>query len=250
MLLNCFITLFIFFHQVKVCDFISEFRGKIQQYIKHVDMARWQDEQFRICRDTFPLGTILSVVDFAENYTLQPQNEIQSQYYHSEQVSIMVHITYRHGPDSTEEKRVIVKESHFYISDDRTHDIHYVQHCFKLFYDHVIAMDIPFYRHLIWSDGCAGQFKNARVFLWLCSLHIKYKVPHIWNYFETGHGKGEHDGAGACIKTALRREEMKFTGARLRDAASIVKWCASVMGEQATRKSLVRRIFWEVTNVD
>jgi len=166
MLLNCFITLFIFFHQVKVCDFISEFRGKIQQYIKHVDMARWQDEQFRICWDTFPLGTILSVVDFAENYTLQPQNEIQSQYYHSEQVSIMVHITYRHGPDSTEEKRVIVKESHFYISDDRTHDIHYMQHCFKLFYDHVIAMDIPFYRHLIWSDGCAGQFKNARVFLW------------------------------------------------------------------------------------
>ena len=91
-----------------VCDFISELHGKIQQYIQHVDMAQWQAEQFRICRDTFPLGTILSVVDFAENYTLQPQNEIQSQYYHSEQVSIMVHIRYRHGPDSNEEKRVIL----------------------------------------------------------------------------------------------------------------------------------------------
>ena len=43
---------------------------------------------------------------------------------------------------------------------------------------------------------------------------------------------------------------MKFTGARLRDAASIVQWCASVMGEQETRKHLVRIIFWEVTNVD
>ena len=73
---------------------------------------------------------------------------------------------------------------------------------------------------------------------------------HIWNYFETGHGKGEHDGASACIKTALRREEMKFIGALLRDNAYIVKWCASVMGEKATRKHLVRRIFWEVTNVD
>ena len=61
----------------------------------------------------------------------------------------MVHITYRHGLDSNEEKCVILKESHFYISDDRTHDIHYVQHCFKLFYDHVIAMDIPFYCHFI-----------------------------------------------------------------------------------------------------
>ena len=71
-------------------------------------------------------------------------------------------------------------------------------------------------------------------------------MPHIWNYFEPGHGNGEHDGAGACIKNSLQREEMKFTGALLRDATSIVKWCASVMGEQETRKHLMRRIFWEV----
>ena len=94
---------------------------------------------------------------------------------------------------------------------------------------------------------------NSRMhiyFKWLCLLHIKYKVPHVWNYFETSHGKGEHDGVGACIKIALRREEMKFTGAHLQDASSLVKWCAYVMGEQATRKDLVRRIFWEVTNVE
>ena len=78
--LCCFLTLFIFLRQVQVCDFISDFRGKIQPYIQHVDMARWQDEKFRICRDTFPLKTILLVVDFVENYTLQTQNEIQSQY--------------------------------------------------------------------------------------------------------------------------------------------------------------------------
>ena len=71
-----------------------------------------------------------------------------------------------------------------------------------------------------------------------------HQQPHVWNYFETGHGKGEHDGA------PLRRGEMKFTGARLRDVESIVQWCASVMGEQATRKHLVWIIFWEVTNVD
>ena len=80
----------------------------------------------------------------------------------------MVHITYQHVPDINEEKCVILKESHFYVSDDQTHDIHYVQHCFKLFYDHVIAMDIPFCCHLIWPYGCAGKFKNAHVFQWLC----------------------------------------------------------------------------------
>ena len=69
----------LFFHQVQVCEFIPEFFGKIQDYIQHIHMAWWKDEQFKQCRDMFPLGTILSVVEFVENYTLQPQNEIQSQ---------------------------------------------------------------------------------------------------------------------------------------------------------------------------
>ena len=120
----------ILFYQVRVCDFIQEFFQKTQEYVQHVHVARSQDEHFRICRDTFLVGTILLVVDFAENYILQPQNEIQSQYYHLEQVSIMVHITYMHRPNSNEQNIVILKEVHFYISDDRSHDLSYVQTLF------------------------------------------------------------------------------------------------------------------------
>ena len=113
------------------------FFEKTQQYVNHVHVACWKDEKFIMCRDTFPIGTILSVVDFAENYTLQPQNEIQSQYYHSDQVNIMVHITYRHGENNTEKKRVILKDYHFYISDGRCHDLDFVQHSFQFFYKHL-----------------------------------------------------------------------------------------------------------------
>ena len=66
-------------------------------------------------------------------------------------------------------------------------------------------------QHWIWSDGYAGKLNNAHVFQWLRILHMRHKLPHIWNYFETEHGKGEHDGVGACIKIALCRKEMKFT---------------------------------------
>ena len=51
-------------------------------------------------------------------------------------------------------------------------------------------------QHWIWSYSCVGQFKNACVFQWLSIFHKTYNVPHIWNYFETGHGKGENDGDG------------------------------------------------------
>ena len=62
-------------------------------------------------------------------------------------------------------------------------------------------------------------------------------MPHIWNYFQTGNGKGEHDGASACIKTALRRKEMKFTTISLiQDAKTIVSWCSSMMGQGARGK--------------
>ena len=137
----------------------------------------------------------------------------------------MVHITYRHGVDSTKEKRVILKEYHFYISDDRC-----VQHNFQLFYKHLEDNNIHMEQHWIWSDDYAGKLENANVFQWLCVLHKRHKVPHIWNYFETENRKGEHDGAGACIKTALRRKEMKFTTILLiRDENTIVAWCSSVM---------------------
>ena len=53
-------------------------------------------------------------------------------------------------------------------------------------------------------------------------LHNTYNVPHIWNYFETEHDKGENDRASACIKTALGREEMRFTrNPHIKDAESI-----------------------------
>ena len=59
----------------------------------------------------------------------------------------------------------------------------------------------------------------------------------MWNYFETGHGKGEHDGARACVKTVLRREELKLsTESTIRNAQSIVRWCTSVMGEESAMR--------------
>ena len=48
-----------------------------------------------------------------------------------------------------------------------------------------------------------GQFKFAKAFNWLAMQHARTNVRFLWNFFENGHGKGEHDGAGACIKHAL-----------------------------------------------
>ena len=127
----------------------------------------------------------------------------------------MVHVSYRHaeehidGIQSTVEQQIVIKEAHVYISDDSDHDTLFVQHSFNIFLDSLIKdRGANFKEHWVWSDGCAGQFKSARSFFWLCRLHRNIKIRHTWSFFESGHGKGEHDGAGACIKRALRRYQM------------------------------------------
>ena len=104
---------------VCVADFIKLFQEKIvYDYIGHTHRARWLDEKFKLCKETLPLGTIVLVVDFAENYTLKPQNEVQPMYYNSTQVSIFVHIAFIHAHDSIEEDTNVLREYHFYINDD------------------------------------------------------------------------------------------------------------------------------------
>ena len=68
----------------------------------------------------------------------------------------MVCITYRHGPKSSINYKIIQKEINFYISDYGLHDLHYVQHCFLFFYDQIKEGDTQMDQHWIWSDGFAG----------------------------------------------------------------------------------------------
>ena len=79
----------------------------------------------------------------------------------------LVHILHRHAEQNadhierTSENQHVIKEYHFYISDDHTHDTYFVQHCFGNIYDSLKSRGIKFNEHWIWLDGCAGKFKAA-----------------------------------------------------------------------------------------
>ena len=168
---------------------MEDFRNLIRPYLHHSFFAKWQAQQFQTLRDTFPHGTVLSVVDFAENYSFVHQKEIQSEYYFSKQITIMVHVCYRHAQseldhvESTNEERTIKKEYHFYISDDKEHDTLFVQHCFTIFFENLRSRGVKFENHFVWSAGCATQFKYSWTFYAICRYHKIYKIPHVWSFF-------------------------------------------------------------------
>ena len=112
------------------------------------------------------------MVDFAKNYTFAPQKEIQSEYYHSDQVTIFVHVLYRHAQasidgtrDDTPQSHDVIKEYHFYVSDDREHDTLFVQHCFGLIYDSFKNNGVSFTEHGIGQMGVRGSSNRHAHFI-------------------------------------------------------------------------------------
>ena len=76
------------------------------------------------------------------------------------------------------------------------------------------------------------SFKNALMFYWLCSMYIERRVPHIWSFLKSSHGnQGGHDGAGACMKRALVKEQLKISTAELLDARRIFDRCSLALSQ-------------------
>ncbi len=75
-----------------------------------------------------------------------------------------------------------------------------------------------------------------------------------WNYFASGHGKGEVDGAGALLKRELYKEQLKPNGRQLQCAAHVVrflqeesnKFHAGRIGE----RQKITKFFWEIKERD
>jgi len=136
---------------------------------------------------------IISMEDFAKNYSFQVQNEVQSMHWHSYQISILVHITYWSNPDFDmhDEDTKILIEYHFYISNDRKHDYEFVQHCFGLHWRYILDQRLPPRWHYVWFDGCTNQFKSSKpwYFVFMYS-NMTSECKMMWSFLGSGHGKG------------------------------------------------------------
>lgn len=72
-----------------------------------------------------------------------------------------------------------------------------------------------------------------------------------WNFFGSGHGKGEHDGAGAVIKRSLTQYQLQPDCPKLDCAADVVALLRQTLSDGATatyasQARYVSRVFWEI----
>ena len=137
---------------------------KICHFVYHQHQEKWQEAAYKSSLNLLHPGEVLSLIDFAENYSFKGQDEVQSQHWFNFQLTILVHITYtmnlHYNPLDLLSKRLNIEYS-YYISDDRKHDSLFVQKCLTDHWQYLKRQDTYPCCHIVWSDGCAAQFKYS-----------------------------------------------------------------------------------------
>jgi hypothetical protein len=213
----------------------------LKEFVLHNYVSRWQNLQFKEYVENLPLKIVFSCVDFFENYNIKIQNDVQSMHWHNFQVTILVLIRYRPSlilHDLINLDSSLIKEVHYFVLYDTSHDTLFVQHVFMLHWSHLQSQGCIPSNHIGWNDGCSCQFKSARAWYFLSRYpNLLDFTNHprgcqlIWNFFATSHGKGEVDGARALLKCEVRKEQIKSNGRKFQNVAKVVAFLRSKTNE-------------------
>jgi hypothetical protein len=174
-------------------ELLEQLKNDLPAFKYHHFIKRKQAATFQTLRSS---ATTVLQVDYAENFTIQDQDQIQSAHWLHRQVSIFTAVAWL--PDNTIKCFAI-------ISDYMLHDKYSVYCAVK---------DILLQLHAtgdvnIFSDGAASQFKNKYSF---CNVSFNFDVPGVictWHFFSSYHGKGAVDGVGATLKRTIWNAVLK-----------------------------------------
>lgn len=202
--------------------FLALFGQRLHEYAAHRRIAVHQTQQEQLLKEkllNFPEdeSPIIVDMDFAENYEIQHQVEVQSEHWNHEQATLFMVIThYRDLVEAASEGKAavyrIVSEAHVYVSSDRHHDTYFVQHAMKDLQEKFRVRGKEFDTWFINTDGAASHFKQRFTFFSVFAFKKLANAKHVmWETCAPGHGKGPWDGIGAVVKRLLR--DLERTGA-------------------------------------
>lgn len=171
-------------------EIVSEIEDMLPFFKKHSYIKNVQAVEFEKKKLNVNAKECVLQVDFAENYSLVSQDEIQSAHWSYEQVTIFTACAWTH----------LGVESFAIISDHLCHDKHavwtFLRQLIEILRGNLSQLKTIF----VFSDGAASQFKNKYIMSSLCSSKEDFGVELHWSFFATSHGKGAVDGIGGNVK--------------------------------------------------
>ena len=154
--------------------------------------------------------TAVAVCDFAENHLCKYRNEVHSAHWGYSQVTVHPCVLF-YPCQACEE---LVTDYLVFLSDDLSHDAHMVEVILSQIKHH-LQKEAGVENFIIWSDGCAAQYKSKLPFYYIS------QNPDVQRaYFGSRHGKSPCDSCGGVIKTAVD-EDVVGEGLTIQSAESM-----------------------------
>ena len=171
-----------------VLEFIEK---KLTHFIHHRNQLQHLREAQPILKMLYG-STPAIEIDFSENLTIPINHEAQSMHWTHRQVTVHTSVINCGS----------YKLYHGALSDILEHDTVFTKSCL----DNLLENYDTESTLIIESDNCSSQYKCAAHFYDIQSISNTTNCTVIRIYGVSGHGKGEADGVGSIIKTAVRRE--------------------------------------------
>ena len=152
----------------------------------HVFVKRKQSDYFENLKKNLGDQTVLCQVDYAENFRINTQNQMQSEHWTKKFISISTAYAWMGGSNGE-------GQSFGLVSNSTKHDKYSVITCLQIIDDEIIGM-MPDINEITFSfDNASSQFKNCYT---ISHLTTMMDIDFSWNYFASSHGKGIVDGIG------------------------------------------------------
>lgn len=174
----------------------SEMKTYTQDSIKklkqHVYVNQRQHEELRKAKEDLQDGSVIMLCDFSENFQCRIQREVMAAHWRSDcsgQVTIYTSIVYFWSGHK------VIHKAYAIISDT----LHHTHRETAVFNEKIlddISKITKVEEVMVWSDGAAAQFKCRHTMGHM--LKSNYNITS-WNFFESYHGKGPHDGIGKLM---------------------------------------------------
>ena len=215
---------------IKFSKFIEELNEFLPSYLKHHHTSQWQNnEMFQtLCKKVLlDVDGVSMVIDFSENAMHVASQEAQNEHWQHVTSTVfplvmtmpisVVTDEYFNEQNFTRQdlldQRQRSREKGFtdvknvmrvtigYISEDKSHDKHFVQHvlndAFRWVQRYTTSKKV-----FIVSDGAASQFKQTDMMGWCSTVRAKYGFERFeWHFFCSCHGKCLCDPEGGVFKS-------------------------------------------------
>jgi len=195
--------------QYSLEDIYNMLQEKLRQFTLHIFTISKQNEALNRSKQTLKEDTIIIQTDFAENYAIKYQNEVMAAHWTTclgESATIYTAVVYYISPSTKQ----ISHTCFAVISNTTKHRSLEVQVFNGHIFDHLKTfLNISFNHVHIWTDGAPAHFKNRYSMTALSHHRSLHSCTADWNFMESYHGKGPHDGVGAVVKYQVYRRVLQ-----------------------------------------